>query len=149
MILTIEPRLTMPNNAVIYGDLQVQLPTVNKILDITVSDPAAPLYRDMSPTLNSVRHADATNNRREQEKIAHYTPCLTNIVQNGHFVPFAVEATGRIGPAALSFLQELCPPDARGLTPITTLINHIGTVIAKSNAQATAYLMRGAIMWTH
>lgn len=149
IIITKSPVLLAPPNTADrwYGDLQIQLPSAHKILDITVSDPAAPTYRRLTPE-SSVTHADATNRCRETQKTNHYALSPSDIVQRGLFVPFAVEATGRLGPAALSFLQTLMPPDRRGLTPISTLITQIGTVIAKSNAQATAYLMRGACMWT-
>ena len=76
-------------------------------IDVVVADPAASEYQK-SPTLSHLTR-DGAASKCERNKRQHYSrvntpaPLLARSV-----IPFAVEATGRLGPSALLFLHSLC-----------------------------------------
>ena len=72
------------------------------VFDITVVDPSAPTYLDRH---QSHKIPDAAARERERVKRAGFA-ALRLEEANVRFVPFAVEATGRMGPAALAFYDD-------------------------------------------
>ena len=45
----------------------------------------------------------------EAHKVAHYkTDVMPHVLPDGAVIPFVVEASGRLAPSALGFLQRLC-----------------------------------------
>ncbi len=114
-----------------------------KYIDITVSNPAASTYCTASATDNSSLVMNSTNVLREVDKITKYSRTRPNIVAGNMFVPFAVEATGRLGPRALDYLFELFPRDTRGFSKAVPLIKQIGTIVSRHNARASLYLSKG------
>jgi hypothetical protein len=76
------------------------------IIDVATANPAAGCYTDRGSHLEP----DTASIQREIEKRAHYS----RVVRNPDlFVPFAVEVTGRLGPAAKAFLRARCGVNTR------------------------------------
>ena len=128
--------LTQP----IFGDLRFAATGHHtKILDVTISDPAAPTYRNLA--ISSTTTPNATNNHREAEKTAKYNTTVPNIVNAGQFVPFAVEATGRLGSSASTFLSSIKTPEVS----LKRLKATIETAIVKMNAQCISVMMNKSL----
>lgn len=70
------------------------------VIDVAISNPACRTYvRALSDEF-----ADRAAVRREQTKRARYAG-VPGLLEGGGFVPFVLEATGRLGPAARNFLD--------------------------------------------
>ena len=136
------------------ADLLVCLPPQigrHFILDVSVSNPAAPSFR--CPGVRSHEVPQAANIRRDKEKTAHYHelsfPDITLFTPQRYFT-FNVEATGRLGASACLFVEELYRASGRlwelanliGPSPIHALARDIVTVVAKYNAQAMLFHKR-------
>ena len=79
-------------------DIRVFTAATTMYLDVSVTNPSAP------SAITNVRSditADAANRVREQAKRNHYAAWEDNVQ------PFVLEATGRLGPMALQYLQYL------------------------------------------
>ena len=121
------------------------------IVDVVVCNPSAPCYRNRRVRAHEV--IQAANNRRDQFKIDHYhrltSPDITRMSPQAYYT-FNVEATGRLGPAAEKFVQDLYRACGRasdldvavGPSPILALTRDVGTVIAKYNAQVALSYIR-------
>ena len=75
------------------------------IIDVAVVDPGDDKYTKHPPS--SHRNLDSAAQAEEARKRAHYArivpaPTPTTII------PFVLEATGRLGPSALAFLNKIC-----------------------------------------
>ena len=115
-------------------------------LDVSIVNPASDSYRHL--------HCDTTPlavaTHWEQRKAARYRDTLTSLgLDDTALVPFVVEATGRLGVAATSFLDSLAlRPGIRAevnmaatLRATTTEIQHrilIGNSVSTSRARAEA-----------
>jgi hypothetical protein len=115
---------------VITADLQYELNNNIHYIDVTVANPSSQRYLDMG----SADTADVASKFKEQEKIRHYS-VLGDAVQTGRFIPFAVEATGRLGPAAVQFLHQMAGHrhDLRN-----RFIDQMNVIIAHHNGQLIA-----------
>lgn len=114
-------------------------------IDVAVCNPAAATYRALeSSAPNEALHAAVQSSlqhggsgataHREVGKRATYRHILGDGVDDiAIFVPFVVEATGQLGPAARAFLNLILAnspsPGAKSL-----LIAKIGAIIARNNA---------------
>ena len=115
-----------------------------KYIDVTISNPAAKAYcRPTNRSQSSALIMNSTNVFREEEKKKKYSDTIPNIVATNMFVPFAVEATGRLGPRALDYLFELFPKDTRGFSKAVPLIKQISTIVSRHNARASLYVSKG------
>ncbi len=65
--------------------------------DVTVSDPSSPSY---ITNYSSHLCGGITAKKREIEKLAKYTHGVPDVVEENRFIPFGIEITGRLGPAA-------------------------------------------------
>jgi hypothetical protein len=143
------------------ADLLVCLPPQigrHFIIDVTVSNPAAPTFR--APAIRSHEVPQATNIRRDKDKTAHYHelsfPDITLFTPQRYFT-FNVEATGRLGASACLFVEELYRASGRlweldnliGPSPIQSLLRDIVTVVAKFNAQAMLFHKRNVSTAAH
>ncbi len=132
-------------SAALRGDIAISLPDMYRILDVTVSNPAAITYLTQARS-NLV--TNGTNMQRENDKLAKYE--ATSECTLGQFIPFAIEATGRIGPLGHTMVDEMFETQTRfrqerGLkTPFQILQSHLSVAIAKVNASMTLYHRRGA-----
>ncbi len=149
--ITFRPRLHHTNGTELNekGDIAVHLiPDVFKIIDVTIINPAATTYVDHS---QSHLHIDAAATAKELEKLNKYAH--TREVNEGKFLPFAIEATGRLSPKAYSWLEELLPDeiaDCRALRrrdPVQQLQARLCTVITKFNAKMALHHQRQT--WRH
>jgi hypothetical protein len=124
--------------AVITADLQFELDNNLHYIDVTVANPAAQSYLDKG----SAATADVASKFKEQAKVRRYS-VLGNAVQTGRFIPFAVEATGRLGPAAAQFLQRMAGPrhDLRN-----RFIDQMNVIIAHHNGQLIAKRRRELVL---
>ena len=105
----LEPYLGRDGTQNRSGDLLVEMaPGVSYIIDVSIVNPAGKTQVDRNKTH---QEQDAAARSREVEKRALYARVLTEA--GGHIdaeriVPFVIERTGRLGPAALSFLEAAC-----------------------------------------
>jgi hypothetical protein len=115
---------------VITADLQYEIDNNLHYIDVTVANPASQSYLDKG----SAGTPDVASKWKEQAKIRRYS-VLGNAVQTGRFIPFAVEATGRLGPAAAQFLQRMAGHrhDLRN-----RFIDQMNVIIAHHNGQLIA-----------
>ncbi len=141
------PRLHSPDGEVLdqNGDLAVHLlPNVSQIFDFVVSNPAAVTHtRDF----RSHEITNAANAHHEAEKLSHYGH--TREVQEGQLIPFAVEATGRLGPRAVNWIETYIPEEDRQgrpgkRTPLQSLHAILCTAITKCVANVLLYRRRKA-----
>ena len=98
------PDMNGATHAVI-ADIVVTIHTTRYIIDVTIVDPGC------QKSLTSLSHVnqDAAAKRKELTKKAHYRRVVTPArLQEGSIVPFVVEASGRLGPLAMSFLFTIC-----------------------------------------
>jgi hypothetical protein len=111
----------------ITADIQYETNNNIHYIDVTVANPASQSYLNMG----SATTADVASKFKEQAKSRHYE-VLGNAVQTGRFIPFALEATGRLGPAAVRFIERMA-----GLRYDlkNRLIDQINVVIAHFNGQ--------------
>jgi hypothetical protein len=111
----------------ITADIQYEMDNNINYIDVTVANPASQSYLNMGSTTT----ADVASKHKEQSKTRHYA-VLGNAVQTGRFIPFALEATGRLGPAAIRFIERLAGlrHDLRN-----RLIDQINVVMAHFNGQ--------------
>jgi hypothetical protein len=131
-----EPVLaTTPGRPSIKGDLMfVHRDGRRYVIDVTITHPGAGTYiRDNHSHL----HSDRAAVRREEEKTLHYRQ-VPQLVESGLFIPFAIEATGRLGPQALAFVQDITREDSYSRN---TFVDAVGLSIARATAQAA--LLRG------
>ena len=97
------------------------------IIDIAVVDPSAPSYIRMVDSHHTV---DAAARERERMKMLNFNAAA---IDGGQFIPFVVEATGRLGPAARDFLQLVIHKDHEALRDF---LGHTSVIIAKLNARS-------------
>jgi len=145
--ITTTPRLHGQDGTLLQeqADLAVHLlPNVYQVVDVTISNPAAATYTTHN---NSHLFDDATNLTRENGKLTHYSH--TREVIEGKFLPFAIEATGRIGPRAKAWIEEdLLSEETAELvrlgrrTPFQKLQAQLCTAITKCCSEVILYRRR-------
>ena len=91
--------LTLAGNKAM-GDIRFRTGASSRIIDVTVADPSAKSWRE-----GAALAPDFCAEDREKAKTNQYRQVADFNLNN--FVPFAVEATGRLGPRASRFLDEL------------------------------------------
>jgi hypothetical protein len=111
----------------ITADIQYETNNNIHYIDVAVANPSSQTYLN----LGSATTADVATKHKEQAKSRHYE-VLGNAVQTGRFIPFALEATGRLGPAAVRFIERMA-----GLRYDlkNKLIDQINVVMAHFNGQ--------------
>jgi hypothetical protein len=111
----------------ITADIQYETNNNIHYIDVAVANPSSQSYLNMG----SASTADVASKHKEQAKSRHYE-VLGNAVQTGRFIPFALEATGRLGPAAVRFIERMA-----GLRSDlkNRLIDQINVVMAHFNGQ--------------
>ena len=109
--LTLEP--VMGRTAVARGakevkaDISLVRAAETLVIDVSCVDPGADQYL-LTPVF-SFRVQDGAAKSMEAHKIAHYKTVVTpHVLPDGAVIPFVVEASGRLGPSALGFLQRVC-----------------------------------------
>jgi len=74
-------------------------------IDVSTIDPGSETC--LAPSINSALNRDAAAKSREISKRRHYRTCVPQPPEID-VVPFVIEASGRLGPAAMSFLFTVC-----------------------------------------
>jgi hypothetical protein len=132
-ILTRVIQDTTPGSTpILRGDLGGRLDNRPIIIDVSITNPACPSYRERAATIS-----DSASRAREEVKRVHYEPTLAG--QSGHVYTFSVEATGRMGPGAIAFVEMVLGADIahnrnrwkRGRSPVEILQNKISTATVK------------------
>ena len=84
-------------------DLYYEMNGQAHYLDIVIAEPTAAVYLN-HPAMSSSTFPCAAAMQSEQRKLLEYA----NAAQNIMIQPFAIESTGRIGPAAKALLDHVC-----------------------------------------
>ena len=106
------------------------------IFDVAVVDPAAPSYLSH----DSYKEENVAAKQREAAKRAEWT--ARGGVNNAEFIPFVVEASGRMGPSALSyFMNKLV--SAEGPYIAKSFLMNMNFSIARANARMILECRRG------
>ena len=108
------------------ADIYCPLPTRTYIIDIAIVDPSAPSYTRMD---DSHEVADAAAKHRERDKTTFFNEAA---IDGAQFIPFMVEATGRLGPAARDFLHLII---SRERDALKDFLGHMSVTLAKLNAR--------------
>ena len=87
------------------ADLTWTQPERRLIIDVAVVDPGADKYTKHPPS--SHRNPDSAAQAEETRKRAHYAR-IVPAPTPATIIPFVLEATGRLGPSALAFLNKIC-----------------------------------------
>ena len=91
----------------VRADIVARVGPVTYIIDVSTADPGC--RKAMAAVPSSVTQGDAAAKAREATKKAHYNKVTTPArLQAGAVIPFVIETTGRLGPAALSFIFSVC-----------------------------------------
>ena len=153
-----EPHIATPPGITeqVRADLSITLPDFLQrqfIIDVAIANPAAPSYRANS--IKAYENPGAASKVRDEHKTRRYHrysyPDITTCNPKKYYT-FNVEATGRLGDAALSFIEELYRATDRsaeliafqGPSPLTVLNREISSIIAKRNARAASFHKRKA-----
>jgi hypothetical protein len=130
------------NGSTIIADIVAHSGHDRLVFDVTITDPACMTHVTQN---GSATRQDAGALHREAKKRAHYSPvsglCVTDdtvVGANSHqtyrFIPFAVEATGRLGPTALQFIK-LLGENADFSQEISMFLYSMCASISRSNSQ--------------
>jgi hypothetical protein len=103
-------------------------------IDVVITDPSCPSHLDVN---RSHLIADAANNAKERIKLRHYQQWTDPVI------PFAVEATGRLGPSALKFIKSITQQMGKSRA---IYLQQIQCAIAKFNAEMFTKTVRGLRM---
>jgi hypothetical protein len=128
-----------------------RLTSITQYIDVAIVNPAANTYMDLEAGNNYWGEQDGTDYRaqvssalahqgsggtaqRENYKREKYRRILGDRVDNqAYFVPFIVEATGRLGPAARKFIEAVLK-ESKSKMAKSVLYSQIGAAIARNNA---------------
>jgi hypothetical protein len=102
--VAITKEVTLRNNLEeeIRADIIAVRGHITYTIDVAVSNPAARSFlRKGSATV-----VDAAAIERERTKTLRYST-IPGLMEGGGFKPFVIEATGRLGPAARAFIDEI------------------------------------------
>jgi hypothetical protein len=97
-----EFQINRASGIVIIADIRFTRDNESKLIDVSVINPGAKRYLDVG----SADKEDVGSNKREEEKRVKYSQIL-GLAASNCFVPFVVEATGRLGKAAVKFVNNL------------------------------------------
>ena len=109
--LTLEPvmgRTALARGAKeVKADISLVRAAETLVIDVSIVDPGADQYL-LTPYF-SFREQDGAAKSMEAHKASHYRSVVTpHLIPEGSVIPFVVEASGRLGPSALGFLQRVC-----------------------------------------
>lgn len=121
----------------VVADLQLSVPGgVTKWFDVSIVSPACDTYLRMGSHMEPLTAARS----QEAEKRRHYAPALVAMgSMEEQFVPFVLEASGRLGEAARAYLLRLvedASEERKRLVQdiVSFQLKRIQTVIARQNA---------------
>jgi len=109
---------------------------LHAIIDFVVICPTAPLQEPRTIYHPDRKTSDACRSA-EDKKITKYATHLTQD-QRDRFVPFAIESTGRLGPRAIAFLDDIFPP-VNNKCSYKSLIKKITQITTKHTAKCIGF----------
>lgn len=110
--VTYEPFVGLVNGVARRGDINVRsVIGDNVVLDVVVHNPAK-----RSICSDAAKSVDFANKQAEAIKRKSYR----GIIDEGSFVPFAVESTGRIGPAGWKWIRQVIGAGPRDVSGFAT-----------------------------
>jgi hypothetical protein len=112
----------------VTADVVVTVGAVRSVIDVLVMDMGAPEYMGGAAATNPVVTQDAAAVEGEKKKMRVYRGVVHPArIPDADIIPFVLEATGRLGPKALSFLRGL----TGGRTSMRTSFNRqVSTICA-------------------
>jgi hypothetical protein len=127
----------------VISDLRVVNGSEVYVFDVTITDPGGKIHVTRN---QAARREDAAAMAREHAKREKYTKvvglCVSpQVLEDVHssaqqkFIPFAVEATGRLGPMARQFLKKLNDDNPVFSHEISFFLYAMGACIARCNSQ--------------
>jgi hypothetical protein len=128
--ITYEPFVGMVNGVARRGDINVRsVIGDNVVLDVVVHNPAK-----RSICSDAAKCVDFANKQAEALKRKSYR----GIIDEGSFVPFAVESTGRIGPAGWKWIRKVIGAGPRDISGFAAgeknpFIPHVRSLIHRIN----------------
>jgi hypothetical protein len=139
------------------GDIRADIGILSALrrqyIDVVVVNPAADSYRIIHDEITDIQReasfgqSFAVEHRLEAKK-RRYRPLLGDTVDDPNFfVPFIVEATGRLGHHADQLVQAVAL-EAGTSWARSLLINQIGATIARNNAMMAQAWMRPLLQQT-
>lgn len=131
------------------ADLVVYIGATTHIIDVSICEPGAPAYREQNQHYgrtfgSSVDQACAAAQRREADKVSRWRGAFPEMFTAQYrtfsprgqvppkFVPFVIEATGRLGPAAECFMMYYYA--STHTQPRSYFLSRISVILAKYNA---------------
>ena len=91
----------------VRADIVAKVGPITYYIDVSTADPGC--RKAMSGAPSSVTNGDAAAKAREVTKRAHYGKVVAPArLPAEAIIPFVIETTGRLGPAAISFLFSIC-----------------------------------------
>ena len=134
LLVQVEESFALDSNRIKTADITVRSEGGDKVymIDVSVVEPAAPSH----VKAGSAEHANTANRSMEKTKIEQYNSLCSQRqgdTEQFCFVPFVLEATGRLGIYAEGFLKEMFPAEQR---------NRIKAQIGAKVMQFNAVLMR-------
>jgi hypothetical protein len=116
----VEPRRHQGQEFTRFPDIHVEIAGGAVYIDVVVAEPMGAVHIAHS-TLSSVTEADGAALQAEERKRLDYDAHAQAI----RMIPFAVEATGRIGPAARRLLEEVGRGQERATKTMMRDLDHI------------------------
>jgi hypothetical protein len=112
----------------VVADIALDLGPEVIVIDFAVVSPGASLYMEF-PTESPLNQDGAAKHmeRNKRSKYAKIAPPSTP--PPASVIPFVIEASGRLGPAAISFLLRICPTQT---FLRTQLLNEISLICARA-----------------
>ena len=131
-----------PNQADIVADLIAWNGTSSRyIFDVTITDPGCKSNWRIHKTAQNEDAGAVARERSKQQKYRRVKDLCVDprVLEDEHlgkplkFIPFAIEATGRLGPIARKFLSFICMDPAYNHFR-AQFLNSVGAIIAKYNS---------------
>lgn len=92
----------------VIADITLDLGPEIIVIDFAVVSPGAALYMDY-PTESPVNQDGAATNMERKKRTKYRNVAPPSTPPSASVIPFVIEASGRLGPAAISFLLRICP----------------------------------------
>ena len=121
------------------GDVKLVQGARSQVVDVVVCDPACATYLGAG---SAVRQ-DTANLAAERRKNISYQN-VGSLVSDGNFVPFAVETTGRIGPAGMAFITGLAGDNELFKDDVKHLIYMVGLAVMAFNGSMVRWMRKQA-----
>jgi Reverse transcriptase (RNA-dependent DNA polymerase) len=115
----------------VRADIVVNIGPTTYVIDVSTVDPGN--ASSLGQAQSSATHQDSAALKRERTKRTYYRRVVTPArLEEAQVIPFVVETSGRLGPAAISFLFQLCvlSPFAR-----TKFLNSVVMLVSRTNGK--------------